>query len=457
MRIHMFGINHRTAPVDIREQLSATGDSLAQDITTFNEAFPNTELVILSTCNRTEYYFARSTHEAPQIDELRKFLATLKQISVDQLTASSIHREQQAAIQHLLHVATGLDSMVIGETEILGQIKRAYETATQSNTVGPILHGVFQEAIAAAKQIRSQTGIDSGRISIGSVAVDFARQIFADFTDKNVLAIGAGEIAKVTLTHLRHLKPKSICIVNRSVDNATKLAEQLHLPAANNPVRNWEQMNELLVTADIVISSTASPTPILELESFKPFLKRRRNRPLFLLDLAVPRDIDPAIGSLTNVYLYNVDDLQSVIAETHDLRAEHIQTCESYLEQVAKTCMTQINNRDLGQLVRQLRHRLQDIGQLETQRTINKLSALYPHEEGAHAQKLLDEHTHRLINKILHMPLSQLDHNNPDAPLGFYASALRRLFDLDEQSTTPHITPTNSQTPTPNRNGHSTS
>ncbi|QQE11765.1 glutamyl-tRNA reductase [Planctomycetota bacterium] len=438
MRVIMFGINHRTAPLEIREKLSSSGDSLSTDLNLLKSKYPKAEIVLVSTCNRTEYYFARPSHDDPQLDDLRTYLAEHKQIPLEQLTAASIHREQQAAIQHLLHVAAGLDSMVLGETEILGQIKRSYETATHLNTVGPILHSIFQQSLAAAKQVRSQTGIDSGRLSIGSVAVDFARQIFANFKDKNVLAIGAGEIAKVTLTHIKQLKPKSICIVNRSIDNATKLAESLHLPASSNPVRNWEELDEMLVTADIVISSTASPTPILQLDSFRPTLKRRRNRPLFLLDLAVPRDIDQAIGSLTNVYLYNVDDLQSVIADTHEQRAEHIETCELYLEQVAKTCMAQINNRDIGQLVKQLRHRLHDIGLLETQRTINKLNAAYPHEENSEAQRLLDEHTHRLINKILHLPLSQLDHNDPDAPLGFYASALRRLFDLESSSTSPN-------------------
>ncbi|WP_432800088.1 glutamyl-tRNA reductase [Poriferisphaera sp. WC338] len=444
MRILMLGINHRTAPIDIREQLAVASTSLEADLIALKTAFPTTEFVLLSTCNRTEIYAARPTHDPPTIEQLRDHVAARKNIHTDKLTAASIHREQQPAITHLLHVAAGLDSMILGETEILGQIKRAYEFATEQQAVGPVLHKLFQQAIAAAKQIRTRTGIDTGRVSVGSIAADLAQQIFSDFTDKTILTIGAGEIAKVTLAHLKSLSPKKLYIVNRSQQRATELAESLSIPTGQGTVQNFDQLPELLVTADIVISSTASPHPILRVDDFKAINKRRRNRPLFIIDLAVPRDIDPAIASLSNIYLYNIDDLQTVITSSLDQRSDKLQTCQAYLAEVAATCMNQINNRDLGRLIKKLRTRLNDIGELEKERSLTKLNNLYPHADQSPAEKLLEEHTHRLINKILHLPLSQLDHGNPDAPLGFYASALRRLFDLDDADLSPSVSPTSS-------------
>lgn len=216
MRILLLGVNHRTAAVDLREKLAlAVGDGDAA-VADLHARFPGTECVVLSTCNRIEFYLARPTHQPPTADDLRRLLAQRSGLSPEAVTAASIHREGEQAVQHLFRVCTGLDSMVLGEPQVLGQVKRAYEAATAAGAVGPVLHRVFQGGLAAAKRLRTQTGIGVGRVSVASVAVDFARRIFDTFGDKTVLAVGAGEMAKATLQHLLKLGPGRLWVLNRS-------------------------------------------------------------------------------------------------------------------------------------------------------------------------------------------------------------------------------------------------
>lgn len=432
MRLLMLGVNHRTASVEMREKLAlATGDTEAM-IETLRRDSPGVEAVPVSTCNRTEIYVAKPTHQPPNIDQLRALLAERGGVSPNDLAAMTIHREQDQALRHLFRVACGIDSMVLGETQVLGQVRRAYERATEFGGVGPVLHRAFQQALATAKRVRHETGIDAGRVSVASVAVDFARQIFSDFDDKTVLGIGAGEMAKTTLHRLQELKPRALWVVNRTTERAADLAEALHLTGPAGGVRAWDELEPLLVDADIVLTTTGSREPIVTADGFKPLLKKRRGRPLFIIDLAVPRDVDPAIGAMNNVYLYNIDDLQAVVARTHGQRTQEVDRCETMLTDAVRHCMTQIQSRDMGQLIRQLRSRLNDIGATERDRSLRKLVATQEDINPDALERVLNEHTHRLVNKILHLPLSQLDSDDISAPLGFYAAALRRLFDLDD-------------------------
>lgn len=441
MRIVLLGINHRTAPIELREKLALGDDQLGAVHDALGRHFPLAEHVVLSTCNRIECYVARPSDDPPGVDDLRRFFAERTGVGVDQLTATTIHREQEEAVRHLFRVCAGLDSMVVGEPQVLGQVKRAYDAAVACEAVGPVLHRVFQEALAAAKRARTETAIGAGRVSVGSVAVDFVRQVFAEFTDKTILGIGAGEMAKTTLRHLLALAPHRLWLTNRSPQRAAELAGALGLSGEAGGPRPWEALDEMLVEADIVLTSTGSTEPILTRELFKPITKRRRQRPLFILDLAVPRDVEPSVGSLNNVYLYNIDDLQGVVDAGMDQRAAHVAESERRIAAAVTSCMRQIQHRDLGHLIRLLRNRLHQLGDLEQQRTRRKLQNVADAETAEQVNDLVDEHTRRLVNKILHLPLSQLDdrHGELDAPLGFYAAALRRLFDLDEAE--PHESP----------------
>lgn len=435
MRIVMLGINHRTAPVELRERLALAEDDLTVLLQHMRSIWPHAECVVLSTCNRMEFYIARPTHEPPAAEDLRRLMSERSGVSLADVTAATIHREQDQALTQLFRVCSGLDSMVLGEPQVLGQVKRAYDAAVQQQTVGPILHRVFQQAIAAGKHVRTTTGIDAGRVSVGSVAADFARQVFEDFSDKVVLGIGAGEMAEAALSHLRDLRPQRLWLCNRSPQRAADLAGNLAISADSGGARAWDELDELLVEADIVLSSTGAREPILTVDRLAPLARRRRNRPLFIIDLAVPRDVSPEVGAMKNVYLYNIDDLQTVVQANMDERREQVHQCEAHLADAVAACMRQVQARDIGQLIRQLRHRLQEIGEAEQNRTVRKLLNING-GAAASAEEVVAEHTHRLINKILHVPLSQLEkrHDDQNAPLAFYAAALRRLFDLEDEA-----------------------
>lgn len=438
MRLLMLGFNHRTAPLVLREALAFDNEQAADAIRKLRQAYPASECTLISTCNRTEIYLARPAHDPPTVDQLRNFVAEQTGTDPDAIRSASIHREQEEAGTHLFRVASGLDSMVLGEPQVLGQVKRAYELADGCGAVGPVLHHLFQGAIAASKNVRRQTGIDQGRTSVSSVAVAFAKNIFDHFGDKTVLAIGAGEMVKAALASLRRENPKRLLLINRTHQRAIDLAQQLELTGTDHGARAWEDMDTLLIEADIVVSCTGATEPIVTEQRFRPLLKKRRGRPLFMLDLAVPRDMDPMIGALRNVYLYNMDDLQQAVQATESDRRELVAQAETLLSGHVDRCMGEIRHRDVGRLVKQLRQRLHDIAQEEQARTIKKLAAYHdgPAAEQATAD-LLAQHNHRLVNKILHLPLSQLDRADPDASMGFYAAALRRLFDLQDQADMP--------------------
>ena len=426
--ILMIGINHRSARLDLRERVALGGERLDGAFEQLRGQYPLMELVILSTCNRTELYVHRPAHEAPSSEQLADFLCRFCGVGTEELTAALINRENEQAVSHLFRVAGGLDSMVPGEPQVLGQVKRAYEDAHRRRAVGPILHKVFQSALAAGKRVRAETGIDEGRVSIGSAAVDFARQIFERFDDKVVVAVGAGEMAKVAIRHLRGLEPAKLWVTNRSPERARALADQFGLAPHTGGVRAFEDLDHLLIEADIVLTSTGASEPIITARRFKPLVRRRRNRPLFLIDIALPRDVEPAVGSLRNVYLYDLDDLQQVVTATFSERNDHMRQCQDMLVEAARTCLHEIQHRDVGQLIRSLRHKLHGLARAEQERTARKIAAAPPEE----VPQLLDEHAHRLINKILHVPLKMLDRRDTKTPLEFYAAALRGLFGLED-------------------------
>jgi glutamyl-tRNA reductase len=448
MRLLLLSITHRTAPLALRERLALSGESLHSALHAIRSRYPRAEAVILSTCNRTELYVARPSHESPTHDELRHALAQACGVDEHDIAPACVHHESEPAVTHLLRVATGIDSMVIGEPQILGQVRKAYETAVAQRCVGPVLHRVFQQALATAKAARTQTGIGDGRLSVGSAAVDFARQIFERFDDKTVVAIGAGEMAKLTLTHLIALHPRRLWIANRSPDRAAALADRLRLQERQiqGGPRSLESLGELLVEADIVLTGTGSPEPIITAKAVKSLLKQRGYRPLFIIDIALPRDVEQAVGSLSNVYLYNLDDLQRVVQQTLTDRSAEVQRCEQMLVAAARECLALVQHRDAGHTIRQLRQKLHDLGDAESQRTVRRLSGALSAEQAQQAQEIIDEHTRRLINKILHLPLSQLDPKAQNGAtsaatgaatggsMGTHVAALRRLFDLPEET-----------------------
>lgn len=429
MRVLLLGVSHHTAPLELRERLALTGDRIERLLAALGGlgAGRPVEAMALSTCNRTEVYVARASHQPPEFADLRRVLCEVCGIADGGIAEALFELEGPEAVSHLFRVCTGLDSMVLGEPQILGQVRRAYEQATRCRTVGPVLHQLVQSALAAAKDVRGQTALNRGHASVGSVAVDFARRVFDRFDDKIIVGIGAGPMGKLTLVHLRDLGPRRLWVVNRNPERAARVADQLRLTPPTGGARPWSELHELLVEADVVMTSTGSSQPILRAADLRAVRRRRRGRPLLIVDLAVPRDVEADAAEIDDVYLYNIDDLRKVLAQTDQHRARAADAADALLARRVTQCLNQIQHRHLGRLVKALRGRLHDIGRQERQRTLRKLQTARSPGELAEA---LDLHTHRLINKILHLPISQLDARRAETSLSFYAAALRRLFDL---------------------------
>ena len=324
MNLVVIGLNHRSAPVEVRERLAFAQSSLAEATSALLGAAPLREAAILSTCNRVEIYGLTADPNGTG-SAVRQFLHEHHKLS-ERIDSHLYEMRDRDCVQHLWEVVCGLDSMVVGETEILGQVKEAYLAAQQAGATGMALNRLFQKAFSAAKRIRSKTAITRGSTSVGSVAVDLAGKIFRDLSACTVMVIGTGEMSEATAKALRSRGAGTIFVCSRTHDRAEALASQLAGRAIS-----YEQWPTEFAAVDIVISSTAAPHPILTREKLLPLMKQRRQRALFLIDIAVPRDIERACGEFENVFLYDIDDLQQIAQQNIAARAREIETCRALI------------------------------------------------------------------------------------------------------------------------------
>lgn len=350
MPILVIGLNHHTAPVTVRERFAFAEAAVPPALEALRQTGLIEEAVILSTCNRVELYAATNAAPERALAQLQSFLsARANGDPVEFFT----HAEP-SSLEHLFKVACGLDSMVLGETEILGQLKKSYELALQHKATGPQLNKAFQTAFNVAKKIRTDTNIQRGSVSVGSVAVELAEKIFSDLNDRNVMVIGAGDTSEKTARALLSRGAKSIIVANRSFDKAQALATELGGRAVT--FDTW--MNEFQ-RLDIIISSTSAPHCILDRAKLQPLMKLRKNRPLLLIDIAVPRDIDPDVNTLDEVYLFNIDDLQQIADGYLQQRKEEISKCQDIIAQRARALIESLrrsvaqNSSDIPQLALQ--------------------------------------------------------------------------------------------------------
>jgi glutamyl-tRNA reductase len=427
-RLLLLGLNHATAPLAVREQAALDGPQRRKALAALAERFPGCEGVLLSTCNRVELYVAGpATPGEPggaRAEELIAFLAGLGGLGADAMQRHLYQKRGRAVVSHLFEVAASLDSMVVGETQILGQVREAYETAQSAGMTGAMLNPLFQRALAVGKLVMHETAIGEGKLSVASAAVDYARQIFDQFGDKTVLSIGAGKMAALVLRHFADLRPGKLLVCNRDAGKAEALAEQFGGIAAP-----FERLGEHLTAADIVVSSTGSAKPIITREGFEALVKARRYRPIFLIDIALPRDVEAAVGELENVYLYNIDDLQQVVAQTQEQRGGAVAAAREIVQQHVTAFARWHQAREMGPAIDQLRQRYHAMAREELQRTLNKLPNISD-EEKAH----LEELSRRLVNKLLHAPLRALrEAEGGHAGTGMYWHAMEKLFGLEEQ------------------------
>jgi glutamyl-tRNA reductase len=423
-RLLLLGLNHTTAPLAMRERLAMNAEERDAAVAALRQRFEGCEAVLLSTCNRVELYASRPVHGHPRPEELIDFLAELRHVPADEFRSHLYHKNERAAVEHLFTVASSLDSMVIGETQILGQVREAYDAAKEQGATGAALNPLFQRAVAVGRQVMSETPIAEGRISIASVAVDYASRIFDHFNDKTVLSIGAGKMAALVLQSFAALKPKRLLVCNRDSAKAVALASRFGGEAVP-----YERLDEHLVAADVVVSSTGAPHPIITRSRFDGLRRLRRYRPIFLIDIALPRDVEPSVGELENVYLYNLDDLQQVVADTRSERGGATEAARAIVARHVEQFVMWDRAREMGPIIERLSQRYHHLAREELERTLNKLGDVSPAER-AH----LEELTRRIVNKLLHDPIRTL--RGAEGPHGSaaYLHAMEKLFQLDESA-----------------------
>jgi glutamyl-tRNA reductase len=420
-RLVLLGLNHATAPLAVREKLALNAAQQRQALELFSARFPGSEAVLLSTCNRVELYAATAQVHSPTADELLVFLAGLRGLPAEQFRPHVYEKSDRAVIAHLFAVASSLDSMVLGEAQILGQVREAYDGARELNTAGPVLNPLLQRAIAVGKQVMSETQIGGGRLSVASVAVDYARRIFDHFNDKTILTIGAGKMATLVLRHFAGLTPGRLLLCNRDSAKALKLATDFRGEAAS-----FEQLDEHLVAADIVVTSTGATEPIITRARFERLVRRRRYKPLFVIDIALPRDVEPSVEELENVYLYNLDHLQQVVSQTQSQRKEAVDAARAIVDEQVAQFVAWHRQRELGPLIDGLYRRYHALAQEELARTLNKLPNI-SESERAH----LEELRRRIVNKLLHDPIRMLRQGEQQHGAPAYLHALEKLFGLE--------------------------
>jgi glutamyl-tRNA reductase len=424
MQLAFVGGTHRTVPLDLRERLAFSAGQAAEALTRFRDRFPGREGVLLSTCNRVEFYAAGTgTAGPPGADELVSFLADCRGIDAGLLTPVLAGERDEAVVRHLFAVASGLDSMVLGEPQILAQVKQAWALAQEHRTTGPLTGEMFQAALRTAKRVATETALGRERVSIPSVAVaDFASGVFERFDDKRVLLLGAGKMAAETLRYLREAGARDVTVVNRTATRAVELAARLGARPGD-----FSELAAELAAADVVVSTTAATEPVVTETLFAEVERQRGGRPLVVLDLAVPRDFDPRIGSRPGVWLYSVDDLATACAANRRSRQRELPAALTIVEEETLRFMGDLHHRSTAPVIEQLRAGWNETGEAELDRLFRRLPGL-----GAAERAEIRQAFERYAAKLLHPPLASLRNESRSGPPHGLLDALRRLFDLKE-------------------------
>ena len=417
MALLTLGLNHKTAPVDIRERVAFGPDIIVGALRSLLEQPRVEEAVILSTCNRTEIYCRSDDPE-----KVAAWLAGFHGLELETISPYLYRHFDQASVRHLLRVASGLDSMVLGEPQILGQVKSAYQTACDAGATGKLLGRLFQHSFTVAKQVRTDTAIGRSPVSVAFAAVSLARQIFADLSKQTALLIGAGETIELAARHLEQQGIGRIIVANRTVERAHNLANQFGGYAIA-----LTEIHTHLAEADIVISSTASPLPVLGKGAVESALKKRRHRPMFMVDIAVPRDIEAEVGELKDVYLYTVDDLQEVIEENLRSRQEAAEAAQEIIDLHTEEFMGWLRSLDAVNMIQDFRRQSEALRDEVLERALSQLRG------GKSPEESLRFLAHTLTNKFLHAPSTRLRQASSEGEFSLLQAA-ETLFRLKDAS-----------------------
>lgn len=418
------GVNHKHAPVELRERLAVEGDQHATVLRALREHGGLREAMIISTCNRVEIYGV-----APQpavVAGVLDVLAALRTLDPTLLRDHCFSRVDTDAVRHIFRVTSSLESLVVGEPQILGQVKSALGRAKESGAVGPVLDRCLSLAFKCAKRVRTETDIARGGASVPSVAVDLARSIFGELSGTAVMVVGAGEMAENAALHLRAEGAAELVVLNRSRERGEALARKVE-----GRYESWDGLTSQLSRVDIVVASTASQRPIIDRKLLKPVMRSRRHRPLFLVDIAVPRDVDGDVTRLDDVFLYNVDDLQGIVNDNLKNRRGEAERADALVDQEVGAFAAWMRSRAIGPLMGKLQAHGRELAEAEVARVLPKLGEL---DDGQ--RKLVEQLGRQIVQKLLHKPMTNLRKASTDGAGGFdgaaLAEALQVLFELEE-------------------------
>ncbi|MDZ7640587.1 MAG: glutamyl-tRNA reductase [Desulfurivibrio sp.] len=420
-RIACLGVNHQTAPVEIREKLAFSGDC-ATPLVRLKEIEGCDECCFLSTCNRVEVLLVTDGREQT-LTAVRDFLFAGSGLAGEQAARHSYLYTGREAINHVFRVAASLDSMVVGEPQILGQLKEAYRLAVEQQTTGPILHRLLSKSFSTAKRIRTETNIGGNAVSISYAAVQLARKIFGELSGKAVMLAGAGEMAELAAEHLLAQGIGKVVVANRTLERALTLSRRFSGEAVS-----LAELVPKLTEVDILISSTGAPDLILRREELAPVMRQRRNSPIFLIDIAVPRDLDPSLNDLDNVYLYDIDDLQQVVEGNKGERRREADRAERIVGEESIKFVQWLENLQLAPTITELRRRAEELRVAELERTLAALPELAPEQRQA-----VEKMSLALVNKLLHHPMVFLKSGAGGEVKQRNLIALRKVFGLDQE------------------------
>ena len=417
----LVGVNHKTTPVEIREKLAFTKGKIEESVDQLLN-FPDIiEHTILSTCNRVEIY-ARANGQNSAIQSIKQFICDFHGLSAVQLEEHFYSYSNEAAIEHLFRVSSSLDSMILGEAQILGQVKDAYSLAKDLRSTGLVLNQLFEKAFSIAKKVREETGIAERSVSISSAAVELAQKIFDDLENHTVMLVGTGEMAELAAKHLISYGVKTVYVTSRTYERAANLARTL-----NGSALDFEAFKNELYRADIVITSTSASSFIITKDMVAKAIHERKNKPIFFIDIAVPRDIEPDVNDLENVYLYDIDDLHVVVSANMKEREKESENAMHLISQEVNKFNNWLGTLDAVPTIVEIRKRVENIGNQEMERTLKKIPHLSEEDK-----KIICQMKNSMINKILHKPTIKLKQKTQSEDGHVYLKAIRHLFHLDD-------------------------
>lgn len=426
MHLFLLGVSHHTAPVDLRERVDFSKRGIVTALRELALRPTPAESVVLTTCNRSEIYAACEDADRAR-DDLAGFMSRFHDVPEAELAPHLYARTDGEVAQHLFRVAAGLDSLVVGEPQIFGQVKDAYATAAAEQCTGALLNKLFPWSFAVGKRVRADTGLGEGAVSVSFAAISLARKIFGNLKGLSVLVVGAGEMAELTAVHLQSQEVKRIAVTSRTRTRAWELAGKVGGAAVD-----WSSIDRELLTVDVVLTATGAPAPILTRTAIERVMHARRNRPLFIIDVGLPRDVDPDCGQLEQVFLYNIDDLRAIVSENLARRQEQTSQAEAMVSDAAEEFVVWLRSRGAIPTVVALRRRFEAVRQAELDRLEPKLSRFTPE-----ARARVEEITRVLVQKLLLTPTERLKSAGDAATAAQYAEAVTRLFALDENGAGP--------------------